>query len=78
MLFDQQGNRVGSYNKETGRGMFSHTFFVDERTCTLTWCEDEEGADGWLCSSCDDWFRHAYGNAEPKFCIACGARVVEK
>ena len=67
-LYDENGERVGTYCIETGRAQIGTNFFVVERACRI----DRRVPDAPFCYECaydwdDDW----------NYCPNCGARVVE-
>ena len=67
-LYDEDGNRVGTYCIETGRAQIGMNFFVVERTCHLVM--SEYGL--WTCDKCG-----LPVEFDSIYCPECGAKVVD-
>lgn len=76
-LYDNNGECVGRYVPETGRGVIGDCFVVKERVTELAWDED---TCSWFCKSCECDFDGLFDNEDYKpyirYCCECGARVV--
>ena len=75
-LYDENGDRVGTYCVETGRAQIGCNFFVVERACHNL--GGEEGTNFELydfgCSACG----FCGDICEPNYCPYCGAKVVQE
>lgn len=76
-LYDNNGECVGRWVPETGRGIIGDCLVVKERTCTVEqdYDADDEDCRIWQCFSCDSKFP-LFRGCIPRFCPNCGAKVV--
>ena len=75
-LYDENGERVGTYCIETGRAQIGDKFFAVERTCKNASIDNDD----FVCSKCNSEmpFAFVYQNnieVKIKFCPICGARI---
>ena len=79
-LYDENGNRVGTYCVETGRAQIGMNFFVIERACHIDTSTYEQGGIV-KCDACGKRIPTKHRNThtvEAKYphCPWCGAKVV--
>ena len=84
-IYDAQQNCVGRVCTDTGRAMIGSEFYVKERVCA----DESTDFDRFVCGECgatmvvnEDarptlFSAHKQDALEPKFCPACGARILD-
>lgn len=73
-LYDENGERVGTYCIETGRAQIGHNFFVIERACKPEYRDCGDGFDSYYCPNCGE-FMGIYPEQD-NYCYNCGIKFI--
>lgn len=73
-LYDENGERVGTYCIETGRAQIGYNFFVIERACKPECRDSSDGFHSYYCSNCGE-FMGIYPKQD-NYCYNCGVKLI--